>query len=81
VIIRVTQEHAKLFNNYEKEGTNKQYPSLYCLITILDNIALGYNKVWDQKYEEAITEFSMIDLLPMKKQDQPLVKTKLFSQL
>jgi hypothetical protein len=67
-----------LFNNYEKDGTKKAYPALYHVLSILDIIALGYNRVWEQKYEEAITEFTMIDILPMKKSDQPLMKSKLF---
>jgi len=48
---------------------------------MLDRVANGYNRIWDQRYEDAVVEFSMIDVLPMKKSDQPLMKSKLFTQL
>ena len=49
-----------------------KYPELYKILELLDKIASGYNKVWDQKYEEALNDFGMIDLLPMKSSDQPV---------
>jgi hypothetical protein len=48
---------------------------------MLDRVASGYNRIWEQRYEDAAVEFSMIDILPMKKSDQPLMKSKLFTQL
>ena len=48
---------------------------------MLDKAATGYNHIWEQRYEEAVVGFSMIDVLPMNKSDQPLMKSKLFTQL
>ena len=65
--MQITHEQAPILNQYEKQGLSKKHPQLYDLLKILDTIASAYNKVWDQKYEEAMTLFSMLDLLPMKK--------------
>ena len=74
-------QQTKLFNSYEKDGAKKAYPELYRLLEILEKAANGYNRVWDQKYEDAMVEFSMIDVLPMKRSDLPKIKTQLFAQL
>ena len=81
MISQVSIQQTKLFNNYEKDGTKKAYPELYHLLEMLDRAASGYNRIWEQRYEDAVVEFSMIDVLPMKKSDQPLMKSKLFTQL
>jgi len=47
VITQVSQSQAKLFNNYEKDGTKKAYPELYNLLEILDKAAAGYNRIWE----------------------------------
>jgi len=51
------------------------------MIEVLDKVATGYNRVWEQRYEDAIVEFSMIDVLPMKRGDQALGKSKQFLNL
>lgn len=56
-----------MLNDYEKNGLKKRFSELFTLLQVLDTIAAAYNKVWDQKYEDAMTEFSLLDLLPMKK--------------
>ena len=65
-------------NQYEKQGIKAKYSELYHVLGIVDSVASAFNKVWNQKYEEAITDFSMIDILPLKKSDQANVKAKLF---
>lgn len=75
----VSKIHAPILNQYEKAGLKKTYPQLYSIMQVLDTIGNAFNKVWDQRYEEAITEFSMLDLLPLKKDSNPTVKGKIFT--
>ena len=66
-IVQVIHEKAQLLNHYEKQGYKKKYHEHYHILQILDAIASAFNKIWDQKYEEALIDLSTLDLLPMKK--------------
>lgn len=67
-----------MLNQYEKNGLKRVHPELYSLLQTLDMMAGAYNKIWLQRYEEAMADFSTVDLLPMKKQDLPSQKAKLY---
>jgi hypothetical protein len=76
-VIQITNAQAELLNAYVKQGLKAKYQEWFTVIDLLDHMAKGFNHIWDQKYEEAILEFSMIDFLPFKKSDNPQVKSKL----
>lgn len=67
LLIQITHEKAAMLNQYEKNGLKRVHPELYSLLQTLDTMAGAYNKVWLQRYEEAMADFSTVDLLPMKK--------------
>lgn len=56
-------------NEYEKQGLKAKYPGLYEQLNALDAIAAAVGKIWEEKYEEALTELETIEVLPIKKQE------------
>jgi hypothetical protein len=54
-------------NEYEKQGMKQRYPDLYMNLLTLDVIGKAVNKIWNQKYEEALAELATIDAIPLKK--------------
>ena len=59
----------------------KKYQKLYITLDFLEIISLGYNKIWENKYEEAIKEFSQLSFLPLRKIDDPSKKVVEFKRL
>ena len=75
----ISKDQAAVLNTYEKQGYKKLYPDQYHLLTLLDTIANSFNKIWEQRYEDAMSDLTgNIDMLPMKASDLPNQKAKLF---
>lgn len=70
----ISQVNSAILNTYTKEGLKITYASLYDVLGVLDLAAVAFNKVWDQRYEEAIISFSAIEALPLKKDSNALAK-------
>eukprot|EP00347_Sterkiella_histriomuscorum_P010228 403377103 len=79
--IQIQKDYSELLNEYEKKGLKKKYQEEYKVLDYLDSIVQAYNNIIERKFEDALRRFGDLTFLPVRKQDEPAEKARIFENL